>query len=229
MDWRDFWNSDTPIYVSARHKDLHYRLIARDIIGLIASADAHVLDYGCGEALSADRVAARCARLYLCDAAATVRARLAERFRDTHNIQVLAPEGVEQLPDRQLDLIVVNSVVQYLSLDELRGLLAKARAKLKTDGQLVIADVIPADLSPAADAAALLSFAGRGGFLGAAVVGLARTALSDYRKLRNEVGLAQYDEPEMLEILADSGFSAERRPHNLGHNQARMTFVARPA
>jgi SAM-dependent methyltransferase len=229
MDWRDFWNSDTPIYVSERHKDLHYRLIARDIIALIPSRDAHVLDYGCGEALSADRVAARCAKLYLCDAAPTVRARIGERFRDVHNIQVVAPEGMEQLPDHQLDLIIVNSVVQYLSLDELRALLATARPKLKSDGQLVIADVIPADLSPIADAGALLSFAGKGGFLGAAIVGLARTALSDYRKLRNEVGLAQYDEPEMLDILADSGFSAERRSQNLGHNQARMTFVARPA
>src|SRR5687768_7764012 len=114
MDWRDFWNSDTPIYVSERHMDLHYRLIARDLIALIPSRDAHVLDYGCGEALSADRVAARCAKLYLCDAAATVRARIGERFRDVHNIQVLAPEGMEQLPDHQLDLMVVNSVVQYL-------------------------------------------------------------------------------------------------------------------
>jgi SAM-dependent methyltransferase len=229
MNWRDFWNSDTPIYVSERHKDLHYRLIARDISALIPSREAHVLDYGCGEALSADRVAARCAKLYLCDAAPTVRARIAERFRAVPNIQVVAPEGMEQLPDHQLDLIVVNSVVQYLTLDELRALLATARAKLKRDGQLVIADVIPADQSPIADAAALLSFAGKGGFLGAAVVGLARTALSDYRRLRNEVGLAQYDEPEMLEILGDSRFTAERRTQNLGHNQARMTFVARPA
>jgi SAM-dependent methyltransferase len=229
MNWRDFWNSDTPIYVSERHKDLHYRLIARDISALIPSREAHVLDYGCGEALSADRVAARCAKLYLCDAAPTVRARIAERFRAVPNIQVVAPEGMEQLPDHQLDLIVVNSVVQYLTLDELRALLAPARAKLKRDGQLVIADVIPADQSPIADAAALLSFAGKGGFLGAAVVGLARTALSDYRRLRNEVGLAQYDEPEMLEILGDSRFTAERRTQNLGHNQARMTFVARPA
>jgi SAM-dependent methyltransferase len=229
MNWQDFWNSDTPIYVSERHKDLHYRLIARDIIALIPSREAHVLDYGCGEALSADRVAARCARLYLCDAAPAVRARLAERFRNIANIQVLAAPGMEQLPNEQLDLIVVNSVVQYLSLDELRALLKNARAKLKRDGRLVVADVIPADQSPVADAAALLSFAGRGGFLGAAIVGLARTAVSDYRRLRSEVGLAQYDEPDMLDILADSGFVGERRSHNLGHNQRRMTFVAQPA
>jgi hypothetical protein len=58
------------------------------------------------------------------------------------------------------------------------------------------------------------------------LIGLARTAVSDYRKLRDELGLAQYSEAEMLELLRDCGFAAERRPQNIGHNQARMTFVA---
>ena len=80
-----------------------------------------------------------------------------------------------------------------------------------------------------ADAKALLSFAWTGGFLKAAVAGLVRTALSDYRKVRDELGFAQYDEAEMLEILSEAGFAAERRARNFGHNQARMAFIARPA
>jgi hypothetical protein len=32
----------------------------------------------------------------------------------------------------------------------------------------------------------------------------------------------------MIELLRDMGYDAERRRPNLGHNQARMTFVARP-
>lgn len=229
MNWRDFWNRDTPIYVSERHKVLHYARIARDIAGLIPSSGARVLDYGSGEALSADRVAARCATLYLCDAAPRVRERLRARYADEPRIAVLSPEDAEALPDASLDMIVANSLVQYLSLDELRAFLALARLKLTPEGSLYVADVIPPDVSPVTDAAALLSFAWRGGFLSAALAGLARTALSDYRKLRDEIGLAQYDEPEMIEILAEAGFAAERLPYNLGHNQARMTFRARPA
>ena len=53
MNWRDYWNQDTPIYVSERHKLLHYWLIANDIVALIPSPEAAVLDYGCGEALAA--------------------------------------------------------------------------------------------------------------------------------------------------------------------------------
>jgi SAM-dependent methyltransferase len=229
MNWRDYWNQDTPIYTGERHKLLHYRLVANDIIGLIPSGDAAVLDYGCGEALFADRVAAKCARLFLSDAAPLVRDRLQERFGQNPRIAVLAPDDVRNLDDASLDLVVVNSLLQYLSLDELRGLLKLARDKLKPSGRLVLADVVPPDVSPVTDAKALLSFAWRGGFLKSAVLGLARTAFSDYRRIRDEIGLAQYSAEEMVEILDDAGFSAERAARNLGHNPARMTFIATPA
>lgn len=230
--WADYWNADTPIYVSERHKALHYRGVARDIVALIGElglpADATVLDHGCGEALSADLVARRVGRLYLCDGAPLVRERLAQRFAANERIAVLAPEAVGALSDASLDLIIVNSLVQYLTRDELFDLLAMWEAKLARGGRLVLADVIPREIRSTTDAAALLSFAWRGGFFGAALAGLARTALSDYRKLRSELGLAQYDEVEIIALLADAGFAAQRRRPNFGHNQARMTFVATP-
>jgi SAM-dependent methyltransferase len=229
MNWRDYWNQDTPIYSGERHKLLHYRLVANDIIGLIPSPDAAMLDYGCGEALFADRVAAKCARLYLSDAAPLVRDRLRERFGGNERITVLAPEEVPNIPDGSLDLIVVNSLLQYLSLNELRGLLKLWLGKLKGNGRLVIADVIPPDVSPLTDAKALLSFAWQGGFLKSALLGLARTALSDYRKIREEIGLSQYSEKEMIDIMREAGFEAERAERNLGHNPSRITFVGRPS
>ncbi|MEE1609749.1 class I SAM-dependent methyltransferase [Microvirga sp. CF3016] len=229
MNWRDYWNQDTPIYTSERHKLLHYRLIANDIIGLIPSPEAVVLDYGCGEALFADKVAAKCRQLYLSDAAPLVRERLNERFQDNGRITILSTDNVTDLADASLDLIVVNSLVQYLSLDEFRALLKLMHEKLKADGTLVLGDVLPPDLSPLTDAKALISFAWQGGFLRSAVSGLARTAFSEYRRIREEVGLAQYSEEEILDLLEDAGFEPRRSERNLGHNQARMTFVARPA
>ncbi|MGA0596597.1 class I SAM-dependent methyltransferase [Enterovirga sp. CN4-39] len=228
MSWRDFWNADTPIYVNERHKALHYGLVARDIVELIPSRDAIVLDYGCGEALSAGRVAAACGRLYLCDGAPLVRERLNARFRGDPKVVVLAPEDMGAVADGTLDLIVVNSLLQYLSVEEFGELLSLWRAKLKGTGQLVLADVIPPDIRAVDDAAALLSFGWKGGFLLAALKGLAQTAVSDYRKLRAELGLTHYAEGEMLDILRGRGFTAVRRSANLGHNPKRMTFVARP-
>lgn len=229
MNWRDYWNQDTPIYSGERHKLLHYKLVANDIVGLIPSPDATVLDYGCGEALFAGQVASKCATLYLSDAAPLVRERLQAKFGSNERITILAPDEIATIADASLDLIVVNSLLQYLSLDELRSLLKLWRAKLKSGGKLVIADIIPPDVSPVTDAKALLSFAWQGGFLTSAILGLARTAFSDYRKIREEIGLAQYGEDEIADILRNAGFEPTRAARNLGHNPARMTFIGQVA
>ena len=60
-DWIAFWDSEHSIYVNARHRDVHYRAIAQDLRAQLP-ADAAVLDYGCGEALHADRSKCECVR-----------------------------------------------------------------------------------------------------------------------------------------------------------------------
>lgn len=227
MSWIDFWNQDTSIYVSARHKALHYRLVAKDIAALIDSPRAEVLDYGSGEATAADLVAARCAGLTLCDAAPNTRARLAAQFASVANIRVASPEDVQFGDDATYDLIVANSLLQYLDEPTLDGLLELWQRRLKPGGRLILADVVPPGVSPVTDALALLRFAFSGGFLGAAVFGLARTFFSDYRKLRGALGLATHSEIDMLTRLRNRGFIARRLPDNIGHNPARMSFEAK--
>ena len=85
--------------------------------------------------------------------------------------------------------------------------------------------MIAPETSAIDDVRALLGFAWQGGFLGAALLGLARTAFSDYRKLRTELGLAHYAPAEILDLLDDRGFRGERAVRNFGHNPKRMTFV----
>lgn len=225
-DWVSFWDSDHPIYVNARHLDVHYRRIAEDIAALVPAADARVLDHGCGEALHAGLVAAASGGLFLCEAAPTVRARLAERCGNEAKIRVIGPEEVERLPRACLDLVVAHSIAQYVKRAEFEGLLRTWHRALKPGGTLVAADVIAPDQSALADAASLLRFAAANGFLIAAVLGLVRTMFSPYAKLRARLGLTQYSEGEMLLLMRGAGFEAERLPRNLGHNQGRMAFRA---
>ena len=72
-------------------------------------------------------------------------------------------------------------------------------------------------------------FAARNGFLGAALIGLGRTFVSDYWRLRSHLGLTRYGEAAVMQKLAAAGFSARRAPANIGHNPARMTFLATTA
>jgi hypothetical protein len=142
---------------------------------------------------------------------------------------VRAPEEVAALPSGSLDVVVLHSVAQYLAPKELDSLLLLFRRLIRDNGVLVLGDVIPPHVSAATDAWALLRFAAANGFLGAALIGLVRTLASDYWRLRSHLGLTRYGETAMLEKLARIGFSASRAPANIGHNAARMTFLARPA
>jgi SAM-dependent methyltransferase len=228
-DWRSFWDSEHSIYVNARHKDVHYREIAEQIAAFVPSPDARVLDYGSGDAVHADLVAAVAAEVILCDAAPSVRVAMAARFAGNPRIKVIAPEDVARLSDRRFDLIVSNSVAQYLTDDELTRLLALFRRLLTRGGTLIVADVIPPDVGTVSDVSALLRYAARHGFLTAALIGLVKTTVSPYRKIRSAFGIAQYTEAEFIQRLADAGFTAERLSRNMEHNPARMTFRARPA
>jgi SAM-dependent methyltransferase len=226
--WLTFWDSAHSIYVNARHRDVHYNLIAQQIAAFVPSPQARVLDYGCGEALHADRVAAAAGELLLCEGAPRVRAGIAARFADNAKIRAVAPDEVERLADRSLDLIVLHSVAQYLTPEELAKLFALFHRLLNVDGMLVVSDVIPSDVAASTDALALLRFGAENGFFIAAVTGLVRTVLSDYWRLRTRYGLTRYGEAAMTEKLAAAGFAAQRALQNIGHNQARMAFMARP-
>jgi SAM-dependent methyltransferase len=226
--WLDFWDSSHSIYVNARHRDVHYRLIANEIAALVPFPLARVLDYGSGEALHADIVAAAAGELVLCEGAPRVRAALAARFAGNGKIRVVTPEEIERLPDHSLDLIVLHSVVQYLFPEELAALLTLFRRLLHPSGTVVVSDVVPPNSLASTDAGALLRFAAANGFLIAAVAGLVRTRLSSYWQLRTRFGLTRYSDAAMTDMLSGAGFLAERAPKNIGHNQARLAFVARP-
>jgi SAM-dependent methyltransferase len=227
-DWLAFFDSRHFLYVNARHKDVHYRLVAREIAALVPAPDARVLDYGCGEALHADIVAEAAGELILCDAAPGVRSALEERFASHANIRVLAPHEIARLKQHSLDLIILHSVVQYLTPAGADALFTLFRGLLKAQGLLVVSDVVAAGGSAAADTAALLKFGKANGFLLPAVWGLVRTLLSDYSRLRSRLGLTAYSDPEMIEKLSAAGFSAERAPANVGFNQFRAAYNARP-
>jgi ubiquinone/menaquinone biosynthesis C-methylase UbiE len=228
-DWIDYYDSTHTIYVSKLHRDLHFQVIARDIIGYIAAPDAVVLDYACGEALSAARVAEACGKLYLAEPAPGVRGRLIARFAPNSGIRVRSLDDLRKMAGQSIDLAVMNSAAQYMTPDELDSALAAIRRLLKPGGRLVLGDIMRPEVGMVRDVIALLRFAASHGFLKDALIGLISTALSDYRQLRSRIGLQRYSEAEMLAKLAASGFTASRAQVNIGHNPWRMTFIARHA
>jgi SAM-dependent methyltransferase len=226
VGWTAFWNGQTTIYVSEHHKRVHYQQIADDICQLVPNPHARVLDFGCGEALAADRVASACGTLVLCDAAETVRSNVAARWADHPNITVVSPADLARIDAGSFDLIVANSVVQYMGRTQLQQQLSVWRRLLSPQGILVLGDIIPVDVSAVDDATALLRFAHANKFLTSACAGLLRTLFSDYRQKRAELGLLRFSEAEIIDLVHSCGFDAQRQSKNIGHNPSRMTIRA---
>jgi len=226
--WIAFWDRPHSIYVNDRHLDAHYRDVTRGIVALVPAPQARVLDFGCGEATQAGEIADAAAQVMLCEAAPSVREHLEARFAGNPKIAVLSPEQAERLSDASVDLLVVNSVAQYLSGTELDRWLAIWRRLIAPGGALILADIIPPNAGALGDAAALMRYAFANGFAAAAIVSMIRTMFSSYRKVRAELGITRYSQAEIMAKIAAQGFAVERLPFNLEHNPTRMTFRARP-
>ena len=97
-DWIEFWDSKHSLFVNARHVAAHFRRIAKDIRPYVPDGNGMMLDYGCGEALSASLVDEKAARLILCEAAPNVRGMLAARFAGNAKIAVRKPDDVAMMP-----------------------------------------------------------------------------------------------------------------------------------
>src|SRR5260370_4871101 len=228
-DWIDYYDSTHTIYASKRHRDLHFQLVARDIVGYVSSPDAVVLDYACGEALSAARVAEACGKLYLAEPAPGVRGRLIARFAPNTKIRVRSLDELRNMDEKSVDLVSMNSVALYMTSAELDSALAVIRRLLRPSGQLVLGDILRPEVGMPRDVLALLKFAATHGFLKDALYGLASPAPSNYRQFRTRGGLPRYGESEMIQKLAAAGVTASAAHVNIGHNPWRMTFVARHA
>ena len=223
--WWDFWDQEHSIYVSDRHKDIHYDAIARDVLSLLPEKrPLTLLDYGCGDALSTDTFTRNGISVILHDPVPRVRDMVRGRFAGKKGVLI-----AEKLADagKAIDVILVHSVLQYLSKDAFAALLPVFRNMLARGGMLVIGDVVPTRSHMIADVRSLLINAWRYGFLVAALYGLVVTFFSGYRALRKRAGFTTYTEGEMLKMLREASFEGKREPSNIGLTPHRMTFTAK--
>jgi ubiquinone/menaquinone biosynthesis C-methylase UbiE len=225
--WSDYWNRPNGIFVSESHKRAHYeRLFSNVLPFLPRGSGTAVLDWGCGEAFAAERMAAECESLYLYDPADVIRARLRARYKDHPHIIVMDGAELNRLPTECLDMVLINSVIQYISRAELTAALVDLRRLLKPRGRLLIGDVIAPNTPLWRHVAVFLTFAYRAGFMAPAIIGLVRTFFPSYNALKRDHGLSQYSESELLGILELCKFDGRRLPRNVAVSPIRSSYIA---
>ena len=147
--WRQFWDRATALYtVNDRHRAVHYRQVAATTLAVRAAAarlDAAVLDYGCGDALDAARVAARAGGSICSTPVPEVVARLRARFAGGHCQHPAPRRGAAcALPRRRS---ISSSSIRWSSICSARARRGAGRRSAASCAAtaLIVADVVPPD------------------------------------------------------------------------------------
>jgi SAM-dependent methyltransferase len=225
--WLSYWNMPNRSCVSKRHQRAHYDVLFAGVAPYLPDRRGVVLDWGCGDALAANRIAEQCSMVLLYDAAESARERLRQRYGSHDRIRILDKSGLEELARESIDFIVANSVIQYLSDQQLSDALALFHRLIKPGGTVLLGDVINRGTGNSRHVATFLGFAWKYDFLPSAIVGLARTFLSPYRSLQRDIGLAAFAPEQILDKLERRGFAAEKLPQNIAVSKHRSSYLAR--
>jgi SAM-dependent methyltransferase len=187
--------------------------------------NAHVLDFGCGFGFVAEMLTPKVGKVFLWDASANMRRRARRNLAHHQNIRFLdlsEPEAIAR--DLKFDLIVVNSVVQYMSRDQFAACLMMWRRMLAAGGCIVVSDLIPPDHNSMSDFVDLLKFSIRRRVLGSALLQAVRD-LGRYLMMRRSCPLARIGVEELSETGNTADLSVSYLPGNLTHFRRRLTAV----
>jgi len=139
MSWRDYWNSDTPIYVNERHRQLHYRRIATDLVALIdeicPQGKPVVLDYGCGVGTLSNCLQGLLPKAHLngfdvsAESITTINCNLASRGLFTNDSAQLGAG---------YNVIILSNVLHHIDPPNRSGTIQELKARLCGDGLLIV-------------------------------------------------------------------------------------------
>ena len=222
-DWSTFWEKlvfDQHVF-RAEAEDY----VARILAFVPLSRDASVFDFGCGLGLVAELLAPQVRSMTVWDKSAAMRWRARLNLATEENVQYLHSRWIEDPPrDLRFDLIIVNSVAQYMSHEEFEELLWWWRGVLDDGGRILVSDVLHEGVSPVKETLALLLFSWRRKiFFRSLYERLPRFV--GYWKRRAQVPLSSYERPVIAEMAKRADLEHRILEHSVTLHPQRLSVV----
>ena len=209
-----------------RHEAMDYTRRLQAAIEL--TPELTVLDFGCGLGYAAEILAPKVGSLEVWDAAAKMRERSLDRLRSRTNVRLAQFDGsIDAQADACFDLILVNSVVQYMSGYELGLSFVCWHKLLKPHGRLVISDIPPPHSSVSTELVEVLRFAVKNQCL-ATVVRQAPKFLGDYLAARKNIPFLKLHSHHLGALAFLANLRLSILPSNLTYRSQRLTAVLTP-
>ena len=201
------------------------RYVATLTSALPLDSRARVLEFGCGYGFAAQALAPRVGEVSLWEPAASKEQVARTNLAGCPNARFLDLSNPQALPhDLAVDLILVNSVVQYMRPDEFLAWLPRWRGMLAPGGSVVISDIIPPDHRSWEDTTALLQFSVQEGCVLAAVGNMLGEARA-YWRMQRRYPLFQIAREWLSDVGAANGLNVRFLPRNLTHFPKRVTAI----
>lgn len=232
--WREYFDAvgrQSPLH--AVQATLYVQSLATTV-GL--GQHQRVLDFGCGFGLVTATLAPLVGHVCWWEPSSNMRAAAEQNTAALPNVRFCdlaafpcrdAPPLLR--PEQRFDLILVNSVAQYMPSDELFAWLRHWKEMLAAGGRVVLSDLIAPTHSGVADVADLLRLGVREG----SPLRATRQAIggvTHYWRVRRAVPLTRLTRGDLASHAEMAGLDAEWLPDNLTHFRSRWAAVlhARP-
>jgi len=220
--WKSFYDTYEPDLGVMRLESREY-VHRLERLGLI-SEDATVLDFGCGAGFIAQMLAPKVKQVFLWDASAPMRRFALSHTAQCPNVTLLDlsdPRGPE--PGQACDIILVNSVIQYMEWDPLTLWMSRWRQLLRKRGHVIISDIVTPDVNPYRDLADMMRFWLRNRMFSAFADLVPR--LIRYRSVHQSRPLLKVELDALARISEAAGFRVEVQRENLTHFRTRKTVI----
>jgi SAM-dependent methyltransferase len=203
MSWVEYWSE--PRYGSAYLKRAaqHYAESVQRILPF--TPDMAVLDFGAGQGFAAEFLAPRVRELHLTDASESVMQRAAARNarfpNATHTAIANGQSLVGPFAPGSLDVILVNSVLQYLTPEDVVRRFGEFHAILKPHGKVILSDIVTEEHSLWRDLGSVFMLYLRWNMLGAFI----RHHILEFSKIgqRASLGLEHHSFSSLEETCKD--------------------------
>lgn len=225
VGWGGYWDSldgAQPVF-AAEAADTVNRLLT----GGLVSEGTRFLDMGCGFGHVDAGLAQHVQSVAIWDPSPGMLAAAVRTNSDRHQVSPVDPMAAE---GHAFDVVLVHSVVQYLTFPELARNLDRWSRLLSPNGCILLSDLLAPGMSGTVELLQFLIFALRRRILLAAL-SAARQEWDRYSKWREQSPLLTLSERRVADLAAAQGFSAVRLESKLGYRRQRfsMRLVPHPA
>ena len=187
------------------------------------SPQTSILDFGCGYGHVAARLAEHAGHVFLWDAVPHVLASAADRVA-APNVSIAQLDQPGEHPS--VDLIVVNSVIQYMNRRSLSAWMSRWREIIGSEGALLLSDVPTKEPSLLRQTWEWFKLTGRAGKLISAIRFSFQNA-SRYAEARRQEPLNVHTRKDIEAMADEAGIAVTTLEHNLAFQPQRVSFVLR--